>query len=292
MDACESTVERGSHVKVWAIGNQKGGVGKTTTAITLAGIMAMRGQRTLMVDLDAHGSLSAYFGLDPDRVEDSAYRLFNDRTLNPVQVVTETRFNRLFMLPASTAMATLDRQLGTQHGQGLIISTALQRLKDKFDFVIIDCPPTLGILLVNALAACDHLIIPVQTEFLALKGLERMLHTLGMIQRSTRRDLPYTILPTMFDRRTRASQDSLDQMRAKYMLRLASTVIPVDTHFRDASRQGVPLPMRSMSERGVLAYAALADQLLPAGVRGAQQKDAMENVIRLNAPYNERSLPS
>lgn len=279
-------------MKVWAIGNQKGGVGKTTTAVTLAAIMAVRGQRTLLVDLDPHGSLSAYFGLDPDGVKDSVYRLFTDRTLNPAQVVTETRFNRLALLPASTAMATLDRQLGAQSGQGLVLRTALRQLKDAFDFVVIDCPPTLGILLVNALAACDHLIIPVQTEFLAIKGLERMLHTLGMIQRSTRRDLPYTILPTMFDRRTRASQDSLEQLRAKYVLRLASTVIPVDTHFRDASRQGVPLPMRSMSERGVLAYAALVDQLLPASPHSTPENGGVENVIPLNAPYNERALPS
>lgn len=278
-------------MKIWAIGNQKGGVGKTTSAVTLAGIMAARGYRTLMVDLDPHGSLTAYFGLDPDTVDGSAYRLFNDRGLDPAQVVTETRFNRLCMLPASTAMATLDRQLGTQQGQGLVISAALRRLQGQFDFVVIDCPPTLGILLVNALAACDHLIIPVQTEFLAMKGLERMLHTLSMIQRSTRRDLPYTILPTMFDRRTRASQDSLDQMRSKYMLRLASTVIPVDTHFRDASRQGVPLPLRSMSERGVLAYIALVDQLMPATARGVGE-NTTENVIPLNAPYNERLLSS
>lgn len=279
-------------MKIWAIGNQKGGVGKTTTAITLAGIMATRGHRTLMVDLDPHGSLTAYFGLDPDSIEGSAYRLFNDRAFNTAQVVTETRFNRLFMLPASTAMATLDRQLGAQHGQGLVINAALQQLKGLFDFVVIDCPPTLGILLVNALAACEHLIIPVQTEFLAMKGLERMLHTLTMIQRSTRRDLPYTILPTLFDRRTRASQDSLDQMRAKYMLRLASTVIPVDTHFRDASRQGVPLPMRSMSERGVLAYSALVDQLLRAAPRAVRENGTAENVIPLNTPYNERLLSS
>ncbi len=279
-------------MKIWAIGNQKGGVGKTTTAVTLAGIMAARGHRTLMVDLDPHGSLTAYFGLDPDQVDDSAYRLFNDKKLSPERVVTETRFNRLFMLPASTAMATLDRQLGAQNGQGLVISAALQNLKDKFDFVVIDCPPTLGILLVNALAACEHLIIPVQTEFLAIKGLERMLHTLSMIQRSTRRDLPYTILPTMFDRRTRASQESLDQMRAKYVMRLASTVIPVDTHFRDASRQGVPLPMRSMSERGVLAYAALVDQLVPVVVPAARQTGGAENVIPLNAAYNERAMSS
>ena len=96
----------------------------------------------------------------------------------------------------------------------------------------------------------------------------------------------------MFDRRTRASQESLDQMRTKYVLRLASTVIPVDTHFRDASRQGVPLPMRSMSERGVLAYSALVDQLMPAEQRPVRQNGATENVIPLNTPYNERSISS
>jgi chromosome partitioning protein len=135
-------------------------------------------------------------------------------------------------------------------------------LKDLFEYVIIDCPPSLGILLVNALAACDHLVIPVQTEFLAIKGLERMLHTLHMIRRSTRRELPYTIVPTMFDRRTKASHESLEQLRTRHPEQLWPSYIPIDTQFRDASRAGIPLPMRSMSERGVLAYAELVDSLL------------------------------
>lgn len=279
-------------MRVWAVGNQKGGVGKTTTTVTLAGVLAMRGLRTLVVDLDAHGSLTSYLGLDPDRVENSVYRLFQDNPVSPIQIIAETRFRRVHLLPASTAMATLDRQLGAQNGKGLVISSALQRLQDMYDVVIMDCPPTLGILMVNALAACDHLVIPVQTEFLAIKGLERMLHTLTMIQRSIRRDLPYTIVPTMFDKRTRAAQDSLDVLRTKHLTHLWSSVIPVDTQFRDASRQGIPLPMRSMSERGVLAYAALADQLMPELRDDPRDTGATTMAPQQPVDYTRRNLPS
>lgn len=249
-------------MKVWTVANQKGGVGKTTTAVTLAGVLSARGYRTLLVDLDPHGSLTAYFGLDPDHVEQSAYRLFHDTMIDPERIVAATRFKNLSLLPASTAMATLDRQLGSQGGKGLVVSNALQRTAELFDHVLIDCAPSLGILLVNALAACDHLIIPVQTEFLAIKGLERMLHTLTMVQRSTRRELPYTIVPTMYDRRTRAAQLSLDQLRSAHAARVWSSVIPVDTQFREASRAGVPLSLRNSTDRGAVAYADLADHLM------------------------------
>ncbi len=249
-------------MKVWAVANQKGGVGKTTTAVTLAGVFASRGYRTLLIDLDPHGSLTAYFGMDPDRVEQSVYRLFSDTMVDPERLISDTRFENLFLLPASTAMATLDRQLGAQTGKGLVIVNALNKLAEHFDHVLIDCAPSLGILLVNALAACSHLIIPVQTEFLALKGLERMLHTLSMVQRSARRELPYTIVPTMFDRRTRAGTLSLDQLRESHSARLWSSVIPVDTQFREASRAGIPLSLRSATDRGSVAYTELADFLL------------------------------
>lgn len=279
-------------MRVWAVANQKGGVGKTTTAITLAGVLAMRGLRTLVVDLDAHGSLTSYLGMDPDHVENSAYRLFQENPVSPIQIIAETRFRRVHLLPASTAMATLDRQLGAQTGKGLVISSALQRVQDMYDVVIMDCPPTLGILMVNALAACDHLIIPVQTEFLAIKGLERMLHTLAMIQRSIKREVPHTIVPTLFDKRTRASLDSLEALRAKYLTHLWSSVIPVDTQFRDASRLGIPLPMRSMTERGVLAYAALADFLMPE-LRDAQIDTPLAGELPPpSTVYNPRILPS
>ncbi|MEQ6342096.1 MAG: ParA family protein [Gammaproteobacteria bacterium] len=256
-------------MKVWAVANQKGGVGKTTTTITLAGLLSLRGYRTLMIDMDPHGSLTSYSGYDPDTIEDSVYSLFQNPDVMIASVIKRTKFDRLFLLPSSTAIATLDRQLGAQGGMGLILSRTLKRISSRFDYVLIDCPPMLGVLMVNALAACDHLVIPVQTEFLALKGLERMMRTLKMIMRSRNIPVPHTILPTMFDRRTRASQQSLQFLQERYSVELSEAIIPIDTQFREASRAGLPLPMMAPDARGVGAYTSLLDSLMghnPTGV--------------------------
>jgi chromosome partitioning protein len=145
---------------------------------------------------------------------------------------------------------------------GLVIGKALQQLADRFEFVFIDCPPVLGVLMINALAASDHLLIPVQTEFLALKGLERMLRTLGMVTKARQLPLRYTIVPTMFDRRTRASLESLKALRERYPQELWQSVVPVDTQFREASRQAAPLSVINPRARGVAAYELLLQHLL------------------------------
>ncbi len=259
-------------MKVWSIANQKGGVGKTTTTVTLAGLLAARGQRTLMVDLDPHGSLTSYFGYDPDSIELSVYSLFQDNDRPPVgDIVRETRFERLSVMPASTALATLDRQLGAKEGMGLVIGRALVQLANQFDYVLIDCPPVLGVLMINALAASSHLLVPVQTEFLALKGLERMMRTLQMVTKARKRPLNYMIVPTMFDRRTRASLESLQALRERYPQVLFKSVIPVDTQFREASREGMPLSYLNAQARGVIAYTALLASLLGEDSNGRQQ---------------------
>lgn len=250
-------------MKVWSVANQKGGVGKTTTAVTLAGLLAARGHDTLMVDLDPHGSLTSYFGYDPDSIEQSVYSLFQDDSRqSAAEIVRDTRFERLALLPASTALATLDRQLGTKEGMGLVIGRALVQLANRFDYVLIDCPPVLGVLMINALAASSHLLVPVQTEFLALKGLERMMRTLAMVTKARKRPLNYLIVPTMFDRRTRASLETLQNLRNNYADVLWKSVIPVDTQFREASREGMPLSYLNPHARGVIAYTALLGTLL------------------------------
>ena len=249
-------------MKVWAIANQKGGVGKTTSTVSLAGILAQRGYRVLLLDIDPHGSLTSYFRYSPDDLETSIFTLFQNQAVNPFSLVRPTRFEGIHLLPATMGLATLDRQLGAKSGMGLVINKALKVMSDKYDYALIDCPPMLGVLMVNAMAACDHLVIPTQTEFLALKGLERMLKTLTMITRSRSIRLPYTIVPTMFDRRTRASTETLRLLRTRYADDLWNSVIPVDTQFREASRMGVPLPMLMPQSRGVLAYTRLLDTLL------------------------------
>lgn len=250
---------------IFAVANQKGGVGKTTTVVSLASLFAKQGQATLILDMDPHGSLTTYFGHDPDTIENSIYTLFQKMDSSPNSAIfnalIKTDCENVYLLPASTAMATLDRQLGTQGGKGLVIKKTLAILKDRFPTILIDCPPMLGVLMVNALAACDQLLIPVQTEFLALKGLERMLHTLSMINHTRKRGLPYLILPTMFDKRTNASTESLQMLHDKYSEGVWDNVIPVDTHFRDASKAGIPLPTMDPKSRGSLAYEALMHHL-------------------------------
>jgi len=253
-------------MKVWAVANQKGGVGKTTTAVSLAGILAARGHETLMIDLDPHGSMTSYFGLDPDSVEESGYSLFqaaaNNTKISMASILQRTRIPKLSLLPASTSLVSLDRQFGSRGGMGVVIKNALDRWGSHFDHVIIDCPPMLGVLLVNALAASDRVIVPVQTEFLALKGLERIQHTFELMRHAHQLPFEELIIPTMFDRRTRASHDSLKFLQENYADKLWEMVIPVDTNFREASKAGVPLPLMKPQSRGSLAYQALLDDLL------------------------------
>jgi len=253
-------------VRIWAVANQKGGVGKTTSVVALAGLLAQQGKRVLVADLDPHGSLTSWFGYDPDTIAHSVFDLFQHEGKVPeglpAQLITETSCPGLSLLPASTALATLERKMVGVGGMGLIISRALAQLWDDFDYVILDNTPSLGVLMVNALAAAQHLVIPVQTEFLAIKGLERMLHTLQMIMRSQKNQLSYTIVPTLYDRRTQASVKSLNLLRKTYTDSLWRFAIPVDTKFRDASQQGMIPSMLDPNTHGVRAYSHLLDDLL------------------------------
>ncbi|MDF2181373.1 ParA family protein [Neptuniibacter sp. CAU 1671] len=253
-------------MRVWAVANQKGGVGKTTTVVSLAGLLAEVGYRVLLIDLDPHGSLTSYFGYDPDEVELSVYDLLSGDVPVTAEGVTgllrNTSHDSIKMIPASTALATLERKAISSQGMGLMIARALKQLDSQFDYVLIDSPPVLGVLMVNALAACEHLLVPVQTEFLALKGLERMLRTIHMINRARKNKLQYTIIPTFYDRRTQASVLSLRELHHQYPHEISNTVIPVDTKFRNASIRGVVPSDLDTSSRGVNAYARLLRTLL------------------------------
>jgi len=252
-------------VKIWSISNQKGGVGKTTSVVSLGGLLADQGHRVLLVDLDPHGSLTSYFGQDPDGLERSLYHLFFEQRWRNVDYIRDTlkptSLANVSMLPATTSLATLERQVSGQDGMGLVLARSLAQLWDDYDYALRDTPPILGVLLVNALAACQQLVIPTQTEHLALKGLERMVHTLKMVMKSQKRELPYTIVPTLFDRRTSASLTSLKEMRRTYQGALWDEAIPVDTRLRDASHEGLFPHQLDPNTRGVRAYRHLLAQL-------------------------------
>ena len=246
---------------IWTVANQKGGVGKTTTTVTLGGLLAQRGERVILVDTDPHASLSYYFGIDSEELGASVYDVFmSGKNLTKDKVLDclcPTKLDSLFILPATMALATLDRKMGAQGGMGLILKKALRLVKDEFDFALIDCPPVLGVLMVNALAACSRILVPVQTEFLALKGLDRMMHTLEIMENSQNTKFNHTIVPTMYDKRTNAALDAYKKLRATYGTSVWSSVIPVDTRFREASQAQTPPSVFCPKSRGVFAYNSL-----------------------------------
>ncbi|MEQ3652102.1 MAG: AAA family ATPase, partial [Glaciecola sp.] len=165
-------------MNIWTVANQKGGVGKTTTAVTLGGLLAQQGHRVLLVDTDPHASLSYYFGIDSETLNTSIYDVFAQPDHYKgdalIAALCKTQVDGLHVLPATMALATLDRKMGMESGKGLILKKALHSIDADFDYVLIDCPPILGVSMVNALACSSRIIVPVQTEHLALKGLDRM----------------------------------------------------------------------------------------------------------------------
>ena len=201
---------------VWSIANQKGGVGKTTTTVTLAGLLSKKGHKVLLVDTDPHASLTTYLGYDSDAVEKSLFDLFQLPKIDGPSVsslILQSEVENIDIIPAHMSLATLDRVMGNRSGMGLVLKRALMALHGDYDYVLIDCPPILGVMMVNALAASDRILIPVQTEFLAMKGLERMVRTLSIMQKSRNRAFKTTIVPTMYDKRTRASLTTLNQLK-------------------------------------------------------------------------------
>ncbi len=245
---------------VWSIANQKGGVGKTTTTITLAGLLSQQGKRVLLVDTDPHASLTTYMGYDCDALESSLFDLFQLESLTTSTVkplIIKSEIEGLDLLPGHMSLATLDRVMGNRSGMGLVLKKALLQLKEYYDYVLIDCPPILGVMMVNALAASDRILIPVQTEFLAMKGLERMVRTLEIMQKSRKQAFKVTIVPTMYDKRTKASLQTLNQLKNDYLHRVWTSAIPIDTKFRDASLKRLPISHFAQGSRGAFAYRQL-----------------------------------
>lgn len=225
----------------------------------------MQGYKVLLLDLDPHASLTHYLGLDAETLTHSLFDVFNQESnpsLDTKQVLQSTKIKNIALLPAHIALATLDKTFGNKTGKGLVIKKALATLADDFDIAIIDCPPVLGVLMVNGLVAADHILVPTQTEHLALRGLNRMLQTIEQLVTTLKEGVKITIVPTLFDRRVNACLLAYTSMRSDFKKYLWRGYIPVDTKFRDASYKGLPVNMLASECRGAFAYDKLTNELL------------------------------
>ncbi|QOY63319.1 ParA family protein [Lysobacter sp. H21R4] len=256
-------------MQIWAIANQKGGVGKTTTSLCLARGLAVMGHRVLLMDLDPHASLTRAFGIPADPAPAGTHDVFSNASVELTTLSRQTEIDGLLMVAAQPALATLERRGATQPGLGLSLSRALHTAQDHYDYALLDCPPTLGLLMVNALAAADRLIVPTQTDPLAMHGLTDMLRTADMVERSRRRPLPRHILPTLYDRRTRAGVNTLDQLQERFRGVVWPKAVPMDTRLRDAMALTTAT---APTGRGADAYHSALNWLLNA--IPAQQKAA------------------
>lgn len=258
-------------MRIWAIANQKGGVGKTTTTLALGRGLAALGHRVLLVDLDPHSSLTRAFGVPLEPVPLGVLELFGAPPADIATLSHNSDIPHLDYLCAQAALATLERRSANQPGLGLALQHALGRHAGKHDYVLMDCAPTLGLLMINALAAADRLIIPTQAEPLALHGLSGMVRTAAMVERSRQRALPVSILPTLFDKRTRVGNETLKQMQEQHGERVWEDAIPVDTRICNPAALTVPASAGDYPGRGLSAYRRALEWILSGDAQRIEQ---------------------
>ena len=251
--------------KVLAVANQKGGVGKTTTALSLSAALAQRGRRVLVIDLDPHASASVHLKVYPDQAPHSVLDLFMDQGAGQGEVWDRVRVANkaegFDFVPSNTRLTDLETDLKSRRGKGTILREQLELVREEYAYVVIDCPPHMGVLLVNALVASDLVIIPIQTDFLALHGLKLLFETFRTVNRVLAKPLEYRVLATMYDNRANACRRVLALLRKKMRDRLFSTIIHMDTKFREASARGGVVSSLYPESRGARQYNLLANEL-------------------------------
>ena len=248
--------------KVIAITNQKGGVGKTTTSVNLSAAMGALGFRTLLVDIDPQGNSTSGVGISKRQIEQSSYDLMLGN-VPASEVILSTAFANLDMLPSNIQLAGAEIELVEMERRELRLKNSLLPILDLYDFIFIDCPPSLGIITLNALCAADSILVPIQCEYYALEGLSQLMVTVKSIKKLYNPHLQIEgVLLTMYDGRLNLTQQVIEEVKRFFPKQVFSTAIPRTVRLSEAPSYGQPILYYDRNSKGALAYSALAKEII------------------------------
>lgn len=248
--------------KIIAVANQKGGVGKTTTAVNLAASLGVLEKKVLLIDADPQANASSSLGVDVDSVEKGTYEIF-DRLNKAEEAIVPSSAPNLDIIPAHIDLVAIEIELVDQDEREYMLHRAIRHLKDQYDFVIIDCAPSLGLLTLNALTASDSIIIPIQCEYFALEGLGKLLNTIKSVQRLHNPDLEIEgLLLTMYDSRLRLSNQVVEEVRKHFSEMVFETIIQRNVRLSEAPSHGESIINYDAASRGANNYLSLAEELI------------------------------
>jgi chromosome partitioning protein len=258
----EPTLSAGSSsTRVFAVANQKGGVGKTTTAVNLGAGLADLGRRVLVVDLDPQGNATTGLGIEARNFEHSMYDVLM-RDIAMEDCIEPTNVKNLFVAPATIDLAGAEIELVPTMSRELKLKKALSTIVDDFDFVLIDCPPSLGLITINGLAAAREVLVPIQCEYYALEGLGQLLRNVNLVKSNLNAELEVTtIVLTMYDARTKLSEEVAREVRSHFGDRVCNMVIPRTVRLSEAPSFGQPITVFDPTSRGAVAYRELAKEV-------------------------------